>query len=266
MRMLNFVLIKKFKITLPRALKELEKEKKIKLYSIEQAEKYLKEKKIDFQGIITVGGDGTLLKAIPFAYKYDLPIIAVAKGNFGFLTEINTNQIVEIINLIQEKKFYVKKKYPILVEHKNQKIPALNEVAILKGPAGKIIHLEVKINNEHLTTVYGDGLIIATPTGSTAYNLSAGGPVLHEETQALVCTPICSFKINIKPFVFPDNFKIKVQLTNPKDSAHLLIDGQINIPFKTNDTLIASKAPKPVSFISPCLGNYLEKLRKKFKW
>ena len=264
--MLKFLFLKKERISLPQQIKELLEKGEISLIPWERGLKDLEKGKIKPQGIMTLGGDGTLLKAIPIAYKYGLPILGVNKGKFGFLTEVSISELPQVFSLIKENEPVLKERVPLLVSFKGKKIPALNEVAILKGPEGKIIYLQVELNGKEFTTVYGDGLIIATPTGSTAYNLSAGGPVIHQEAPVMVCTPICSFKINLKPFVLPDSFKIKVTLTSPRDKAHILIDGQINLPFTTEDALEVSRASRFIKFFSLPEKDYLSRLKAKFKW
>jgi NAD+ kinase len=250
----------------PKLLKELIEKGELSLIPWDRVIKSLERGDKFPLGIMTLGGDGTLLKAIPIAYKYGLPILGVNKGKFGFLTEVSISELPQVFSLIKENKPVLKERVPLLVRFKGKKIPALNEVAILKGPEGKIIYLQIELNDKKFITIYGDGLIIATPTGSTAYNLSAGGPVIHQEAPVLVCTPICAFKINLKPFVLPDTFKIKVTLTSPKDKAHILIDGQINLPFITGDTLEVSRAPKSVLFFSLPEKDYLKRLKDKFRW
>ncbi len=264
--MLNFLLLKKQRIALPGVIKSLINCKEILLYPLKEGLNLVEKGHLMPEGIMTLGGDGTLLKAIPIAYKYDLPILGINKGKFGFLTEISPEELPKVVDLIKKQKPYIKEKNGILIAFKGKKIPALNEVAILKGPEGKIIYLQVELNGEVLTTVYGDGLIVATPIGSTAYNLSAGGPVIHQDASVLICTPICSFKINLKPFVIPDTFKVKVTLTSPRDVAHILIDGQINLPFSTGEALEITRAPKPIKFFSLPEKDYLKKLKKKFNW
>ncbi len=264
--MFTFLLLKKKRILLPQIIKKLVERVDIFLIPWEKGLEDLKTKKVKPDGIMTLGGDGTLLKSIPVAYKYELPVLGVNKGKFGFLTEVLPEEVPEIINYLKKGKKVFKKRFPLLIRYKDKEIPALNEIAILKGPEGKIIYLQVDLNGKVFTTVYGDGLIVATPTGSTAYNLSAGGPVIHQDAPVLVCTPICSFKINLKPFVIPDSFKIKIILTSPRDIAHILIDGQINLPFTTGEALEIARASKTIKFFSLPDKDYLKKLKKKFNW
>ncbi len=264
--MLKFLLLKKKESSLPNILTDLQREKRLSLIPIEELS-FLSSKEIkEIKAILTLGGDGTFLKAVPYAYKYDLPILGVNMGKFGFLTETYIEELPQTI-LVLEKGFnFFEERALLKIIYENKEYVGLNEGAIMKGPAGKIIYLDLKINQIEVTTIYGDGLIISTPTGSTAYNLSAGGPIVHPKAKVFVCTPICSFKINIRPLVVPDNSLIEVSVNKTDEEVHLLIDGQINLNIKKNKTILIKKAEKSLKLIPSLKRDYFQILKNKFQW
>ncbi|NPA38972.1 MAG: NAD(+)/NADH kinase [Thermodesulfobacteria bacterium] len=268
--MLKFAVYLKKGLKTPEIVNQLERKGTIKTIPIhELSENYIKENP-DLKGILVLGGDGTLLRAVPYAYKYDLPILGINMGNFGFLTENPISNLTKMLELIKEDKISPEPRGLLQINYQNKSFVALNEGAIMKGPTGRIIYLFLKINDKPFTTVYGDGLIISTPTGSTAYNLSAGGPIVHPEARVFICTPICAFKITMKPFVIPDEFTIEVWLKKKEGHAHeevhLLIDGHSNLIISENVPIIFKKAPKPVYIYPSCTQDYLQILTAKFNW
>jgi len=264
--MLKFLFVIKKNLEIPSVIKELEKKKEIKLIPVKNISKLKKEEIKNLTGILVLGGDGTFLRAVPYAYKYDLPILGVNKGRFGFLTEVSLNELPQVISAIRNNSLPLKERTLLKIHYNKQTFVALNEAAILKGPAGRLIYLELKINKKNLTTIYGDGIIIATPTGSTAYNVSAGGPIIHPEAKVFVCTPICSFKINLRPFIIPDNYHIEINLKEIKEEIHFLIDGQINISFKDGHLIYIQKAEKTLKFFPSLEKDYFYILKEKFDW
>jgi len=268
--MLKFALCLKRNTSLPYIVRELEEKKKIQLFPMTSLDRSFLKEHPDLKAILVLGGDGTLLRAVPAAYKFNLPILGINMGNFGFLTENSINDLPQIVDLLEKDAIKPEKRTVLLIKYQNRKFIALNEGAIMKGTTGKIIYLSLFVNEKPFTTIYGDGLIVSTPTGSTAYNLSAGGPIAHPQAKVFICTPICSFKINMKPFVLPDNFVLKVTLSKKEglkdEEVHLLIDGQRNIIIHENTPLIFKKAPKNV-YIYPSLRySYFEILTSKFGW
>ncbi len=274
MKKFKFIFLKKEKIKIPQVFERLKD--KIELFSVKKDffdntgllnfKKLNTLKKESFSGIITLGGDGTLLKSVPLSYILELPVIPVNRGKFGFLTLLKPQDLEKFFKNFEKGQIYQIPFKPILLSYRNYEIPALNEIAVLKGPAGRIIYLEISLNGEKLTTLFGDGLIVATPVGSTAYNLSAGGPIVHKESPVIICTPICSFKINLKPFVIPEDFEIRIKLKSSEE-AHILIDGQINLPYLPQEEITIKIAPKSIRFLSLIPEFPLfNLLKKKFNW
>ncbi|MDW8093847.1 MAG: NAD(+)/NADH kinase, partial [Caldimicrobium sp.] len=219
-----------------------------------------------FTGIIVLGGDGTLLKAVPLAYELNLPILGVNMGKFGFLTEISLHELERVLDLWIKGRINFEERTPLAIDYRGHRMIALNEGALLKGPLGRIITLHLTIEEEPFVKICGDGLIVSTPTGSTAYNLSAGGPVVHPKTEAFVITPICAFKPQMKSIVVPNNFKICVTLEEAEEEVHLLIDGHSNITLTKGAKVQFKKAERPIKLIPSPSKGYFEILREKFGW
>lgn len=265
--MSKFFYIKKKGFPIYEIFKRLQGKRKITLISVKKIKDLSPQEIQEFKGIVVFGGDGTFLRAVPYAYQSDLPVIGINLGHFGFLTEHFIEEFYEVVEQIETQRAKLGYRSLLRVVYKNKDYIALNEGAIMKGLSGKIIGLDIYIEEEFLTTVLGDGIIISTPTGSTAYNLSAGGPIIHPASQVFVCTPICAFNINLRPFVIPDSYSIKIYLNKKKEEkVHLLIDGQINIPIIGEESIIFRRAPKKLKIIESYKRNYVQILKTKFNW
>jgi NAD+ kinase len=261
---MQFLFLKKKNIQIPESFRKVIESRKIKLIPVDSAFSLEKTELKKIKAVVVLGGDGTLLRAVPYAYKFDIPILGINMGNFGFLTETSLEEINEIFSAIEKEEYKVEERTLLSIHYKNNNLIALNEGAILKGPAGKIIYLNLKVEDEEVSTIFGDGVIISTPTGSTAYNVSAGGPIVHPSAPVFICTPICSFKINLKPLIIPDYFTIQITLHPKKEDVHLLIDGHINIFIKDSSPIIFKKAEKKLKLISSLKHTYFQILRNKF--
>jgi len=256
-----FLFFKKEGIALPETFQETLLKFQINLISPQELENPQK-----LSGILVLGGDGTLLKAVPYAYQYQLPILGVNMGKFGFLTEITLAEFPEVIKAFLENKIVFEERALLKVEYEGKAEVVLNEGAILKGPLGKIITLRVRINGEDFTEIYGDGLIVSTPTGSTAYNLSAGGPVVHPWVRAFLLTPICSFKINQRPLLIPDNQGLEVILKEGEGEVHLLLDGRANWFIEREKPVKFTRAKHTIKLVPSPSKSYFQILKEKFLW
>ncbi len=253
-------------IAIPHELNKTLAKAKVRLIT----EKELEKEEEAPTAILVLGGDGTLLRAVPYAYKLDLPILGVNLGKFGFLTKLTLSSAIEILENWGRMNLYFDEREMLEINYEDKSFVALNEGAILKGPAGRIIKLIVSIEKngieEGVFEVLGDGLLVATPTGSTAYNLSAGGPIIHPQSQVFVITPICSFKIQIKPVVIPMDFKIKVELPSAEDEVHLLIDGHTNVLLSKGSRIEFKKGEKRIKLVRDPRRGFFLVLREKFGW
>ncbi len=226
----------------------------------------------NIEWLIVLGGDGTLLGAARKMGIYGIPILGVNLGGLGFLTEISYNQLYDTVELMIQNRLAIEKR--TMLESKVERngievfrFSVLNDVVINKRTLARIIDLEVFIDNEFLTIFRADGLIISTPTGSTAYNLSAGGPIIYPTVDAFVINPICPFTLSNRPIIIPDTSKIEIRLGQKSDeSVVLTLDGQIGFNLRHTDKVIIYKSPYVIKLIKPHKYNYFHILRTKLKW
>ena len=222
--------------------------------------------------LVVLGGDGTMLGAARMLGRYGLPMLGVNLGGLGFLTGIPLEDLYPAIEMMIQGHLGVESRVMlenrVIREGKEiLRFQVLNDVAINKMTLARIIDLDVTINEEFLTTFRADGLIISTPTGSTAYNLSAGGPILYPTMETFILTPICPFALTNRPIIFPDTDVIKIKLgQNSKDRVVLTFDGQVGFDFYSGDELIISKSNEKIKLLSPPDHSYFEILRTKLKW
>jgi NAD+ kinase len=225
---------------------------------------------VDF--VVVLGGDGTLLGAAREVAKYEVPILGVNLGGLGFLTEVPIKRIYPAVELMLKNQLEVESRLMLetKVLREGQEVcrfVVLNDVVINKGPLARIIDLDVSINDEFLTTFRADGLIISTPTGSTAYNLSAGGPVLYPTIGSFILTPICPFTLTNRPIILPDTHVISVQLTKESEErVSLTFDGQLGFDFFGGDVVMVYKSDKKIKLIKSPDHSYFEILREKLMW
>lgn len=221
--------------------------------------------------IIVFGGDGTLLSVARLVGKRMIPIFGVNLGGLGFITEIARNEVCqETIDKILNEKYHFEERIMLWAEvHEERKVIsqhiALNDVVINKSALSRMIELEIYINNQYVTAFRADGLIISTPTGSTAHSLSAGGPILYPTLETFVITPICPHTLTNRPIVISDKFKIEVEVKNG-DDIYLTMDGQEGVPLKVQDKVEIRKADFKTRFLLLHKRNYFEILRTKLKW
>ncbi len=218
------------------------------------------------EAVLVVGGDGTFLRAAPLAYRLNVPILGINFGKLGFLTEVQLEEAELALSLLTSGRFAIEERLMLEIHFRGETFLALNEAAILKGPLGHMIHLRVLAGEEYLTTYYGDGLIVATPTGSTAYNLSAGGPILHPGARAMVLTPICPFMLSARPLVLPAEMNLEIQLVSPSQEVHLVVDGGIYREIPPGERLRVQKAERPLKLIASPTRSYFAILRDKLGW
>jgi len=223
------------------------------------------------EAIVVLGGDGTLLHVAGKAYQLGIPMLGINLGGLGFLTEIHMDEIEEALDSLISGTLELDRRTVLSV---TVKVPdsidstyyALNEAVISKGPLGKIITLPTWASGSFLTTYRGDGLIISTATGSTAYNLSAGGPILHPGIEALILTPICPFALNARPLILPGQMKVAIQIKNAMEKISLIIDGQVDHELNEGDRVEVQKAKGHLKLIKSPLRDYFTILREKLGW
>ena len=220
--------------------------------------------------IICVGGDGTILKASSYVKNMGIPIIGINTGRLGFLAKIKAVEIDNVIQAITKKKYTISEKTLLSVSYKNKKQEnklgvALNELSITRKNTTSLITIETKLNDEYLNTYWADGLIIATPTGSTGYSLSCGGPIIMPESKNLVITPIAPHNLNARPLVIPDNTNITLKISGRENEFFVSLDSKITT--LSNEMLIlVKKAPYKIKMIQLENDNFLQTLRDKLYW
>jgi NAD+ kinase len=221
--------------------------------------------------IIVLGGDGTLLSVAQLTHKFNVPVLAINLGSLGFLTEVSLPELYETLGLVMQNKFSIDERMLLNAclwrgKDKVQEYNVLNDVVINKGVLARIVNLDVSVNDQHMTSYRADGLIIATPTGSTAYSLSAGGPIIHPSMRAFVLSPICPFSLTNRSIVVPDNSRIQVRLTTESEDVRITLDGQMGCAMHMGDVLEVKKAQTTIKLIQTPGKNYYQILRQKLHW
>jgi NAD+ kinase len=220
--------------------------------------------------VITFGGDGTLLSVARHA-PANVPIIGVNMGTLGFLTEIRVEEFPDILERVLAGNFESEERVALDVTVTGEDLHdrtyrVLNDAAINKSALARIIEMRVSVQGQFVSTFRADGLIVATPTGSTAYNLSAGGPIIYPTMGAVVITPICPHMLTNRPLVLPDRFAIEIRLVTQQQEVFLTLDGQEGMPVGERETVTVRKSPQTVQLVSSPDKNYFDVLRTKLKW
>ncbi|HET7437582.1 MAG TPA: NAD(+)/NADH kinase [Thermoanaerobaculia bacterium] len=222
--------------------------------------------------LITFGGDGTLLSVARHAPEH-VPIVGVNMGTLGFLTEIRVEEFPDVLERVLANNFIVEPRVTFNVTVKRAEEAAskayrvLNDCAINKSALARIIEMRVSVAGVFVSTFRGDGLIVATPTGSTAYNLSAGGPIIYPTMGAVVITPICPHMLTNRPIVLPDELDIEIGFSTPdQQDIYLTLDGQEGFEITDGDRICVRKSDKPVLLVQSPDKNYFDVLRTKLKW
>jgi NAD+ kinase len=226
----------------------------------------------DVDWIVVLGGDGTLLGAARKTGRFGAPILGVNLGGLGFLTGIPFEGLYPAIEMMVDGQLEVESR--VMLETKvlrNDKatceFQVLNDVVINKRTLARIIDLDVSINKEFLTTFRADGLIISTPTGSTAYNLSAGGPILYPTMETFILTPICPFTLTNRPIIIPDTSVIQIKLKKESEETVILtFDGQVGFDLYYGDEVIIRKSNEKIKLFKPPDHSYFKILRTKLMW
>ena len=219
--------------------------------------------------IISIGGDGTMLATAYKAHIYDKPVLGLNLGKLGFLVETDVGQMDSVIDLINKKKYSIEERMVlsgISNDIKNSNLIAVNDLVIEKGGWPKMIELTVWVDDEYVTTFSADGLIIATPTGSTGYSLSTGGPIVAPTTKAITLSPISPHSLTVKPIVLSSEQVIKLRANSPHKDIQVSCDGQRVYKLPPPLEIEIKKSDRPLKLIKTSLTTYFETLRKKLLW
>ncbi|MGZ3580784.1 MAG: NAD(+)/NADH kinase [Syntrophales bacterium] len=221
--------------------------------------------------LVVLGGDGTILRTVRFVSEYDIPIVGINLGEFGYLTEVNLSEMTNALELIVKGDYQTEKRMMLdialhLGRETLREQSILNDVVITRGNLSRILNLETTVNSRYLTTFRADGIIISTPTGSTAYSLSAGGPIVFPEQDSFIINPICPFTLTNRPIIIPNDAEIKVIMWTKEDGATVTLDGQVSHTMRSGDSVVIKKSPYVTNLVSSPHRDYMEILRTKLGW
>ncbi len=246
------------------------KENPLKTKGIKKVEQNKLAKEADM--LIVLGGDGTLLSTSRIEGADSIPIIAVNLGALGFITEFRIQEVEQMLDRVIEGKFSVEERMMldislnIINKKKSLKYRALNDVVVNKQAIARMMDLDTYVNNLYLNTFKADGLIISTPTGSTGYSLSAGGPIVHPSLNVIVITPICPHTLTNRPLILSGESSVKVVLKSTNEDAFITVDGQVGSKIETGCFIEVTRSEKSISLVKTPFRNYFEVLKEKLKW
>lgn len=233
--------------------------------------KTFKELNDSFDLFISVGGDGTILKSVNYIKDLNIPIVGINTGRLGFLATVNKEDIKETISSILNNEFTLSERTVLCIKTEPEEKElcdnnfALNEIAVSRKNTTSMITIETWLDDEYLTAYWADGLIVSTPTGSTGYSLSCGGPVITPTTKAFAITPIAPHNLNARPLIIKDNTRIKLKVSGREDNYLVSMDSRI-ASLKNNTTVIIEKAPFKIKMVEFAGDTFLATLRKKLLW
>ena len=221
--------------------------------------------------MLVLGGDGTLLGVARSMPARPVPVLGINLGSLGFLTETTVDELESVLVEILEGRFEVEQRMMLQAQvMRGRKVASrqrlLNDVVINKSALARILELDVKIDRQFVATYHADGLIVSTPTGSTAYSLSAGGPIVLPGMGAFCITPICPHTLTNRPLVIPDSVTIEITLESQSQDVYCTMDGQIGLPLRAGDRIQVRKSPATFPLILPRSRNYFDVLRRKLRW
>jgi len=221
--------------------------------------------------VIVAGGDGTLLSAARLAGPLGIPILGVNFGGLGFMTELQPEELYSALERVLRGNYEIEERETLRVRfRRGRKIISehalLNDAVVTKTALARMLVIELRIDGELVATYTSDGLIIATPTGSTAYNLSAGGPILDPRMSAFVIAPICPHTMSYRPLVVPGSVRIEVTLRSLTEEAYLTLDGQVGFPMRQLDAIAVDRHPRSVRLVRVAHRGFFEVLQRKLHW
>lgn len=226
---------------------------------------------LDADLVVVLGGDGTMISTARLVGDGDVLVLGINYGSLGYLTDFRIEEMFPALEAIIAGDYEIDRRVMLDAEHWRgaDKLIAgrvLNDVVINKAALARIININVNLNGLFVNTFRADGLIVATPTGSTAYNLSAGGPIVYPSMNAVVLTPICPFTLTNRPIVVPDAAEIELILDDENEGVVLSLDGQTGYPMIARDRVLIRKSKATFNLVQPANRNYFDVLRDKLKW
>jgi len=217
--------------------------------------------------MIVLGGDGTLLSVAHLAAQRDVPVLGVNLGRLGFLTEVPTDEIYLTLDaFLGGRTEIISPRLLLEASCRGRSFYCLNDVVINKGAVARMIQIGIGIDDKEITALKADGLIVSTPTGSTAYSLSAGGPIVQPYVPALVLSPICPHTLSFRPMVIASSSKVRLQILTAGEEVYLTLDGQRGITLGKNDVIDIQRAEFELRLLSSPKRNYFDLLKEKLAW
>lgn len=237
------------------------KDSKIKIFK--DCENLEKKDTKNLDMVITLGGDGTILRSARKLARYDIPILGVNLGNLGFLSSVEMSEFNNALEQICNGQYYIEERTMLKCTTNEKSFELLNDAVISKGTLSRIVKYDIFVDNSFYTTFTADGVIISTPTGSTAYSLSAGGPIIYPTLDLIIITPICSHSLGIRTIVLESKSKVTVKIRKAYESIFLTVDGQDSLKIDTEDYVNIESSKYKCKLIKLENYNYFDILRKK---
>lgn len=237
-------------------------------------DEFLTEKLSDLathtNAVVVLGGDGTMLSIARALASHGVPLIGINQGHLGFLTDITVDAMLDAVAEILSGQYVAEERILLNAQVRRNgasvfESSAFNDVVVGKGGTGRLIELEISINSEFVYSQRADGLVVATPTGTTAYALSAGGPIIHPKLEAIALVPVCPHTLSARPIVVSSHSRIEICLTYAND-ARVYFDGQHFFELITGDEVWITRATRPVTLLHPHSYSYYDTLRQKLHW
>ncbi|MBI4428356.1 MAG: NAD(+)/NADH kinase [Ignavibacteriales bacterium] len=218
--------------------------------------------------LISLGGDGTILMMSRLLGERGTPILGINLGKLGFLAEVSLGELDEVISEILDKKYRVQDRMMLeaTVQGVKQSFVALNDIVVDKYGSARVMDFETLVNDEYLATFTGDGIILSTPTGSTAYALANGGPIVTPANHLIVISPICPHTLTARPVIVPENSKIDIRINNADGKIHFTADGQVEKLLSAPVTISVKRSPHTAKLVKRLNTNYYQVLREKLHW
>jgi NAD+ kinase len=220
---------------------------------------------------VVLGGDGTMLRAARLLAEKDVSLVGVNLGGLGFITEVSKEEIFDALEKVLKGDYHKEKRIMLHAQvmrrgKKTADFTALNDIVINKGTLARLIDVQTIVDGTHVNLFKADGIIVATPTGSTAYSLSAGGPILHPSLRGIIITPICPHMLTNRPIVLSDDVKIEIALRSESEGVYLTYDGQEGFTIEKDDVVVIERSLFTTKLLVPTKRDHFQVLREKLKW
>ena len=220
-------------------------------------------KDVDF--LVSVGGDGTLLSVVRKSFKYDIPVLGINLGTLGFLTDIKLDELPIFLENFKKQNYRIDNRMMVKGSVNLNSFVAFNDIVISRKSISSMLSIDAKIDGKPFNSYYGDGVIVSTPSGSTAYNLSAGGPLVYPLTEAFIITPVAPHSLTQRPLVMPADFEIEFTISD-NQGAVVIVDGQDIYEVEQNETIKVKIATQKAKMIHRTQRNYFDVLNEKLRW